>query len=146
MTGGFGGQTCQMCHNDGVLNMPGGSLTLRGIPQRYQPGARYEMAVVLSRSGLSVGGFQLTARFADGKPAGTWSVTSERAQVAKGGFVQHTKSGVKAEAPGSAEWSMTWVAPESGEVIFNAAANASNDDVSALGDLIYTTEVHTQAQ
>lgn len=143
MTGGLGGQTCHICHSDGPLNEVGGSLALRGIPDRYEPGATYPIVVSLTREGMTVGGFQLTARFADGKPAGLWSVEGDRARVTPGGFVQHTKEGARVSATSASEWHTTWTAPERGEVVFHAAANASNDDASALGDAIYTAEARS---
>jgi hypothetical protein len=139
-----------MCHSDNGLNEPGGSLVLTGVPERYEPGATYPIVVALAREGLRVGGFQMAARFADGKAAGTWSVTGERARVASGGFVQHTKKGAEAESEGSNRWEVSWTAPERGqsssEVVFNAAGNASNDDASALGDYIYTVEWKSAAR
>jgi hypothetical protein len=41
---------------------------------------------------------------------------------------------------------MTWTAPhESNAVMFNVAANASNDDASALGDFIYLAQATAEA-
>ncbi len=92
-----------------------------------------------------MGGFQLAARFADGKAAGTWSVTGDRARVASGGFVQHTKAGARVSATNVNEWQATWTAPERGEVVFNVAGNASNNDASPLGDFIYVVELKSAA-
>lgn len=139
MAGGSGANTCHMCHSDNPLNAPGGSLVVKGLPETYQPGTSYPVTLTVSRPDLRVGGFQLVARFADGRPAGEWKVADDRARVVMG-FVQHTEHGAAAPSPGANTWTMEWTAPSSGEVLFNAAANASNDDASALGDYIYTAE------
>jgi hypothetical protein len=42
-------------------------------------------------------------------------------------------------AADTARWTVLWTAPESGgEVRFNGAANAANQDDSQFGDYIYT--------
>jgi hypothetical protein len=141
MTGGFGDATCHMCHADNPPNAPGGELALRGIPERYSPGQAYSIEIRLSRAGLHVGGFQVTARTSAGNPAGTWKSLDDRSRVS-GAFVQHTEHGTAAPSEGMARWTVEWTAPATaaGTVTFNAAANASNDDASALGDFIYTSE------
>lgn len=141
-TGGFGANTCHMCHNDNPLNAPGGSLVLEGLPAAYVPGAAYTLTVRLARAGLRVGGFQLAARFENGEAAGSWKVAGDRASAA-GGFVQHTENGAQAPSEGINQWTVEWTAPASGAVLFHAAGNASNDDASALGDYIYTVEART---
>jgi hypothetical protein len=65
-TGGFDEPTCRACHFDQSVNDAEGSLTLDGVPQRVQPGKTYRLIVTLERPGLARGGFQLSARFADG--------------------------------------------------------------------------------
>jgi len=146
MTGGFGAETCRMCHTGNPLNAPGGSLRIVGLPERYSPGARYAVTVMLNREGLYIGGFQLASRTRDGDPAGSWRVQDDRAKAA-GAWVQHTLRGSRAQMDGENRWQVEWTAPNpaAGEIVFNAAANASNDDVSALGDFIYTSELRVSA-
>jgi hypothetical protein len=142
MTGGFGGESCHMCHADNPLNAPGGSLRLSGLPVAYELGRTYGLTITLSREALRIGGFQLAARGADGGPAGSWHARDDRARVA-GESIQHTKRGTEAPVEGTASWEFEWTAPATpaGPVLFAAAGNASNDDASALGDFIYTTLV-----
>jgi hypothetical protein len=144
MTGGFGEPTCRKCHFDQPLDDPAGALRLTGVPRSYTPGRRYAITVDLLRPGMKRGGFEVSARFASGRQAGTLSVAGDRLQVvtsADGGvqYAQHTVAGSIAAPPGALRWTVDWTAPAGrSAVIFNAAANASDDDASALGDFIYT--------
>ena len=38
VTGGFGEQSCHLCHLDNPINAPGGAVTLDGIPPAFAPG------------------------------------------------------------------------------------------------------------
>ncbi|HSL20946.1 MAG TPA: choice-of-anchor V domain-containing protein [Vicinamibacterales bacterium] len=147
-TGGFKEPTCQQCHFGNDLNAPGGKLTLSGVPAVYEAGQSYAITVVLAREKLRKAGFQLAARFARGKAAGTdagtLSVSGADLQLVKGPdnkvtYVQHTPAGTKARGPGSLTWRFRWVAPKAAmPVRFDLAANASNDDESPIDDFIYT--------
>jgi len=155
VTGGFGEQSCHLCHLDEPLNAPGGSLELSGVPQAFKPGQTYPITVTLKRDGLRRGGFEIAARYASGKlkgrQAGTWRVTDARAQLIPGAvdkalvFVQHNLAGSRAPTTGSNSWTIEWTAPEGvpAPVQFNVAANASNNDDSPLGDHIYLKALRT---
>jgi hypothetical protein len=144
MTGGFGEPTCHKCHFDQRLGDPAGTLRLTGVPRSYTPGRRYAITVDLARPGLKRGGFELSARFASGRQAGALAVAGDRLQIVKSPdgdvqYAQHTLAGSVASPPGALRWSVDWIAPDRrGSVVFHAAANASDDDASALGDFIYT--------
>jgi hypothetical protein len=149
VTGGFGEQSCHLCHLDNAVNAPGGTLEIGGVPQAYAPGATYPITVSLTREGMRRGGFEIAARFAGGRrkgrQAGIWKITDARLQLIPGApdrsltFVQHNLIGSRATTPGTNAWTIEWTAPPSGSdaVQFNVAANASNDDDSPLGDYIY---------
>ena len=149
VTGGFGEQTCHLCHLDNPVNAPGGAVELAGIPPSFTPGQTYAITVTISRQGLRRGGFEIAARFAGGRKkgrqAGSWQIRDARAQLIPGAvdktltFVQHNQIGSRAATPGANEWTIDWTAPaaDSGPVQFNVAANASNNDDSPLGDYIY---------
>ena len=155
VTGGFGEQTCHLCHLDNPINAPGGAVTLEGIPPAFAPGQTYPITVTISRQGLRRGGFEIAARFASGKQqgrqAGSWRLIDARAQLIPGAvdkaltFVQHNQTGSRAATPGSNTWTMEWIAPSAaaGAVRFNVAANASNNDDSPLGDYIYVKAVRS---
>jgi hypothetical protein len=149
VTGGFGEQTCRLCHFDNPLNAPGGTLTLAGVPTAFAPGSVYPISVAIARDDMRRGGFEIAVRFASGKQkgrqAGTWKLTDNRTQLIPGAvdkaltFVQHNLAGSRTATAGSNSWTIEWTAPPdaSAPVQFNVAANASNNDDSPLGDYIY---------
>jgi len=156
VTGGFGEQTCHLCHLDNPLNAPGGAVTIDGVPPTFKPGQTYPLTVTISRQGLRRGGFEIAARFISGKQkgrqAGTWHLQDARAQLIPGAvdkaltFVQHNQTGSRATAPGANSWTIEWTAPSGpvpSAVQFNVAANASNNDDSPLGDYIYVKAVRS---
>jgi hypothetical protein len=147
-TGGFGEQTCHSCHFDYELNMEGGSLSLQGVPDTYDPGSSYELIVVLKSEILEVGGFQLTTRFEDGRQAGAFSWEGDRLTYTPAvtdsiKYLQHSAEGTAPVQNRKTSWTFTWSAPEApaGDVIINIAANSGNDDDSAFGDWIYVKEI-----
>jgi len=153
VTGGFGEQSCHLCHLDNPVNAPGGALTLDGVPTLYAAGQTYAVTVPIRRDGLRRGGFEIAARFASGrqrgKQAGTWKPVDDRVQLIPGAvdkvltFVQHNLAGSRVPATGANTWTVEWTAPAaaSAPVQFNVAANASNNDDSPLGDYIYLKSV-----
>jgi hypothetical protein len=156
VTGGFGEQSCHLCHLDNPVNAPGGTLEISGVPQAYVPGATYPIVVSLTRQGMRRGGFEIAARFAGGRrkgrQAGVWKTTDARMQLIPGAvdrsltFVQHNLIGSRATTPGTNAWTIDWTAPSEGSdpVQFNVAANASNNDDSPLGDYIYLKAVRSR--
>jgi len=149
VTGGFGEQSCHLCHLDNPVNAPGGSVTLDGIPPSFSAGQTYSITVTVNRDGMRRGGFEIAARFASGKQkgkqAGVWKPLDARVQLIPGAvdkvltFVQHNLAGSRVAATGANSWTIDWTAPPSAAVPvqFNVAANASNNDDSPLGDYIY---------
>ena len=111
VTGGFGEQSCHLCHLDNPINAPGGSVTLDGVPVSFVPGQTYPITVTISRDGLRRGGFEIAARFASGKQkgrqAGTWAPKDTRVQLIPGAvdkalsFVQHNLAGSRVPQRGS---------------------------------------------
>ena len=128
-------------------------MSLSGIPEMYTPGKDYIITVTLARPGLARAGFQLAARFDQGRTAGQGAgslhTSDTRTQLLEGGerrvtYIEQTLAGSKIDPAGTAEWTFSWTAPTTGgSVQFHASANASNDDRSALGDFIYTAVAHS---
>ena len=152
VTGGFGEQSCHLCHLDNPVNAPGGSVEVAGVPAAYAMGQTYPITVTVRHEDLRRAGFEIAARYATGKQkgrqAGSWRVTDGRAQLIPGAvdkaltFVQHNLAGSRTATTGANTWTVEWTAPlaaagPAGPIQFNIAANASNNDDSPLGDYIY---------
>jgi hypothetical protein len=115
------------------------------LPERYQPGHRYNVVVGVGREGMQAAGFQLSIRIAAGERAGAQAGILEEPgddvnlQVVDTSGVQYV-SHVDARDNVSEfrkQWSMTWTAPQSDDlVVFHVVANASNGDDSEFGDYI----------
>jgi hypothetical protein len=147
-TGGFGEPDCSLCHSDSEKNLPEGKLRVEGLPQGYSAGDRYELAVVLEHPDLQSGGFQLAVRSARGESVGELRPVSNRTQVvteAGQSYLQHSEAGRTPVVNGVIRWIFHWTAPppgtsENAPLYLHVAANAANDDVSALGDYVMTVE------
>ena len=146
-TGGFGEPDCTHCHLGNDVNAFGGSVTVEGLPARYDPGREYVLTVSLSAEETDVAGFQLTARWAEGARAGAsagrLSAVDARAATRDSlgiTYAHHAPAGVPARADRSGStWSVAWTAPdEPGPVLIHVAANSGNADNSPLGDLVFT--------
>lgn len=149
-TGGFGEPTCLQCHFDGALNAPGGALRVEGLPEQYAPGETYAVAVRVAHAGMQRGGFQMSARYAEGEHEGRQAghFSSTEAEVKAGVSVdlaegiEYVRQRAAEPAPDSVLWRFGWTAPDTaaGPVAFHVAANAANGDASAFGDYVYTWE------
>jgi hypothetical protein len=152
-SGGFGEASCDACHFEAPVNTPPGRVTLSGVPERYTPGAPYPITVTLSRPGMVIGGFQLTARFErDGTQAGALAPApgeEKRTRIEAGPvqYVNQRLEGTVPAEPGTARWTVVWTAPAAaGTVLFHAAANAADKDEAARGDYVYTAAAASRPQ
>jgi hypothetical protein len=151
-SGGFKEDSCQACHFGADTNVAPGSVTIDGVPDRFTAGERYRLTITLKRPGMVMGGFQLTARFAEsGAQAGTLAPAADddtRVRVEQQNEVQYAAQrldGTALTAADTARWSLDWTAPEgSGPVVFHVSANAANKDDTAQGDYIYTASVESR--
>jgi hypothetical protein len=140
-TGGFGEKSCHTCHFDSTLNDPAGSL-------RVSWGNEQGLKVELRHPALVRGGFQLSARYADGDRAGTQAGTFipvddlHSLETINGiSYLSHTHEGGTPTRPGFMEWIVKWVPPaDSGKVVFHVSAVAANGDESQFEDVVYTAE------
>jgi hypothetical protein len=146
-TGGFGEPNCTHCHLGSEVNAFGGSVTLDGLPERYEPGHEYRLTVTLKAEETDVAGFQLTSRWADGPHAGANAGRLAPVDVRTGTkdslgvtYAHQSPEGVPASPDRSgSSWALSWTAPEAtGTVYIHVAANSGNADESPLGDLVYT--------
>lgn len=147
-TGGFGEETCRSCHNEFELGL-GGKLVVEGFPDRYGPGERYAVTLVLTSDGMTLAGFQAAIRGEAGRPMGRM-VPLDRSVVVHPDtaglgtpYLQHAPGGMRTDA--TASWSFEWTAPEDavGPAILHASANGANGDDSPLGDVVYVTEARS---
>jgi hypothetical protein len=148
VSGGFGEDSCAACHFDRAVNDASGRLTLAGFPERYEPGATYELELTLSREpAFAAAGFQLAVRLADGlTQAGTIEVpAAEQLRIGLQDqrgvrFAHHRLATTAQPATNTARWKLSWTAPAAvGTVWIHAAAVAADGDESQLGDRVYTT-------
>ncbi|MBB5518871.1 choice-of-anchor V domain-containing protein [Amphiplicatus metriothermophilus] len=135
--GGPGRPDCSACHFDAAPLRQDARLTLDGLPERIEPGARYDLALTLSAETLKVAGFVLRAEM-NGAEAGAFEPLGEGLE-AKGGALRSNAKGARPDAPGRVVWRFRWTAPEelAGPVRFYVAANAGNDDLSPFGDQVF---------
>lgn len=150
-SGGFGEESCHACHFHEDLNSGPGRVTITDVPKQFAPGERYPVTVTLTRPGMTLGGFQLTARFKeDGAQAGTFAPApgqAERVMIDAQGPVQYAsqrRKGTELISADTAVWKLLWTAPRAdGTVIFHVAANAANGDETAEGDYVHTSSVES---
>jgi hypothetical protein len=150
-SGGFAEQSCHACHFHADVNTGPGELTLSGVPERFAAGERYPLTITLSRPGVVVAGFQITARLkTDGTQAGTLAPApgeEERIAIAAQNGIQYAgqrRRGTALAAPDTARWTVQWTAPPpTGAVQFHVAGNAADNDESAEGDCVYTALAET---
>ena len=142
-TGGFGEPDCTACHSDYPANPGEGQLKVLGWPERALAGRSSRLTLVLEHPALASGGFQLSVRTEDGAAAGILTAIDGDTRIESDGentYLQHSHPRGKSMPPGRTEWTFEWTAGDNGTVILNAAANAANDDLSALGDVVLTLE------
>jgi hypothetical protein len=155
MTGGFGEPDCQECHFDHPLNAPEYKLLLEGLPARYEAGKVYTLAVRFDPP-PTAGGFELSARIADGpemgRQAGSFQGGDEGVAVdehagnatpaAGSQPIQYGHHTAKSNRPGREGWKVQWTAPDPAvdPIVFHVTANAADGDSSPLGDYIYRKE------
>jgi hypothetical protein len=148
-TGGFGEPDCTACHLDYDLNEPGASIRLDSLPETYEPGRTYSLMLTVRHAELKRGGFQLSARHADGTNAGTFVLPDSvllRVRSANGvDYLSHTMAGADQVTGDSIVWRFAWTAPEGApqQVVFHAAINVTNRDASEFGDRIFTAVFHS---
>ena len=153
-SGGFGEQSCHACHFEvETINAKPGQLTLAGVPERFAAGQQYPLTITLTRPGMAIGGFQLTARIEDGgAQAGTIELPpgeKERLAVQAQGNIQYAnqRRGTVPAEPGLVTWTVLWTAPATtAPVMFHVAANAADNDGSVRGDYIYTAAARAAPQ
>ena len=150
-TAGFGEPACTACHYDYDLNEPGATIRLDSLPRHYRAGQTYPLTLVLRHAELKRGGFQLSARHADGTQAGAFVIADTLLLTLRGkagvDYLSHTMAGADRVSGDSITWRFLWVAPASRQnVVFNVAVNVANRDASEFGDRIFARSFAISAQ
>lgn len=150
VTGSFGEPNCTDCHDGNVINAPGGSFSISGVPANYTPGGpAIPITVTISKTGQGRWGFELAVRArANGAQAGILAGVGGTTLIQQFSGVQYISHNSSSTQSGAAQgtWSFNWTPPATnvGEVAFSAAGNAANGSGTSSGDFIYVTEVSTQ--
>jgi hypothetical protein len=147
---GLNGQFCTACHRTNVLNSPGGSVSVSGMPSAWIPGQVYALRVMIVREGSARWGFEMSAVDASGQQAGEFIAGPDgRSQVVTAAdvngrqiqFITHTSVGT---GPGRTNiFEISYRAPSNaglGDIRFNLAGNAANGNNANTGDFIYAIQ------
>jgi hypothetical protein len=149
-TGSPGENTCNTsgCHTGNPVNSTNGSVTIASpdlINWQYVPGETYTISVTVAQNNRSLFGIGFEALTSTNNNAGilTPGVGTQLKNAVVQGVsrvnVVHIENG--GASPNTHTFTFTWQAPATdiGNVTFYAAGNAANNNGSASGDFIYTT-------
>jgi len=128
---------CAACHFDGPVQTDSEALILKGLPERLVPGRRYDLTVELTDSPMDKAGFMIFFHQTSG-PVGEAASNVDGVET-QGAKARSKLEGTTPQAPGSAQWHLRWLAPESieGPVRVTLWSNAANGDDSPFGDKIH---------
>jgi len=109
----------------------------------YIPGETYTVTLTVSSIGRNEFGFSVSPQFSDGLTAGTMIASSGTQLNGSGRYLTHTSAGTIESSPNTRVWTFNWIAPQagSGDVVFYAAFNASNNNNANTGDLIFNSNL-----
>ncbi len=136
------GQNCTNCHQPGPATQAANLITTDIPGDGYTPGVTYEITVTALDIVSDRQGYQITSETATAK-TGTFILIDQRSQLKSPTTVTHTSMGTTPVGNPNA-WTMAWTAPESGTgtVTFYVAVNATNDDGTNSGDMIYVSSLN----
>lgn len=124
-----GAQSCATCHFDYEAEANAAHLTLGGLPQTAMAGETYELTLAFAPEDAEIAGFLLSAS------AGVFHHAKKGTEANE----QEVRSTVPLPAAQGAQWTVIWTAPEKhkGDILFHAAVNGANNDMSSFGDRVY---------
>lgn len=135
--------TNSLCHSGGINKGNAATImtSMEDMSSGYTPGKTYTLMPFIYQDSITKVGFETVALLDNGDGAGSVSIISTYTQVYTSGnkeYVTHTVSGNS--NIGMHDWMYDWTAPAtgSGKVTVYAAFVASNNDMTASGDSIYT--------
>ena len=134
---------CSVCHVGAPSDSGPGSVSISGMPARYQPGSTYPVTITVADPNASRWGFEAGATDRSGNQAGSFAATSAGTSVQSQGareWVNHNGGGTFQGVLLSSSWTFDWTAPPAGTGIVTlwVAGNAANNAQGNNGDLIYT--------
>ena len=144
--GGGAESDCTACHSSFAVNSGLGLLSITS-PTTYEVGMTYEIRVLLSHTGRTRWGFELTAL--DDSLIGAGELLpgpdgfSQVSLMGTREYVKQTTLGTADGQPDQQEWIFSWTAPQTniGPVTFYAAGVAANSTGGSSGDDVYTAVV-----
>jgi hypothetical protein len=143
---------CTNCHSGSLITS--GNANLNKILLKphfpgngYMPDSTYSMELTFKQSGISKFGFEITClNSTSNSPEGTFTASNSRVQKTTAfinsktrQYLEQTNAGTASVATDSTRWVLTWKAPSSnvGKVKFYVVINATNNNNSDNGDIIY---------
>ena len=122
--------SCQRCHVNGTTSTEAGaSLTIEGVPERYEGGKKYNVHIELERGVGPRPHYAILHAFQLGVNGGTLEIINSS-------FVQIDGSEVGSRGASAAtSWQVVWTAPHDGDAHFFAEAVVADGDGSAEGDV-----------
>jgi len=140
------GANCTGCHAGTAVNQTG--MITSNIPAGgYTPGQTYQITGTVSSAGRTKFGFQISPQRPNGNLLGTLvNATPTLTQIiGNNKYITHTAAGNQG-SNGSHTWTFNWIAPPagSGNVTFYGAFNATNNNNSSSGDIIFLSSLAVQ--
>jgi hypothetical protein len=140
------GANCTGCHAGSPVTQAG--LITSNIPAGgYTPGQTYQITGTVTSPGRTKFGFQISPQSPSGTLLGTLvNATPSLTQIiGNNKYITHTAAGNQG-SNGSHTWTFNWTAPAAGtgNVTFYGAFNATNNNSSSSGDIIFLSTLAVQ--
>jgi len=149
-TGAPNAFTCQFCHSSFAENMPGGSISLQGIPASFSVGKSYPFSINIHHfaKDRKKFGYDLTALDANGNQIGTITTNNAFSTINSGELTSHnppTLAATDSNVIGGFSWNAPAIAPTPDQlpITFYFCGNATNADGTTLNDYVYNDSTKT---
>lgn len=143
----FSSRTCSSqnggCHSGAGASFQEGMITTNIPDCGYTAGETYTISLTVSSAGRNEFGFSVSPQLVGGATAGAMISSIGTQLNGSGRYLTHTSSGTSETSSNTRVWSFQWIAPAagSGDVTFYAAFNASNNNNTSTGDLIFNSNL-----
>ena len=131
------------CHSGSGTTFQSDMISINIPDCGYIPGETYTVTLTVSSIGRNEFGFSVSPQFSGGATAGTMIASTGTQLNGSGRYLTHTAAGTIESSPNTRIWTFDWIAPQagSGNVVFYAAFNASNNNNANTGDLIFNSNL-----